>query len=87
MPGFSADVAVFSHSGSDFGSDSGEVTCINKYVQIQPLQLMSPKRETGVSPANVSNHRLLESMKKQNTSEIVKCNYTCCSASQKQWLR
>ena len=58
MPVSSADSALFAHSGSDFGSHSGEVTSINKYIQTQSLQLVSPKRQTGVSQPDVTNHWL-----------------------------
>lgn len=55
VPDFSADLALFTHSESDFGSDSGGIISI-KWIQIQPLQLMNPKRETGISQANVINY-------------------------------
>lgn len=56
MPDFSADLALFAHSGSDFVSDSGEVISINKLIQIRSLQLMTSERKMGVSQANVTNH-------------------------------
>lgn len=51
-------LALFARSASDFGSDSGEVIAVNKYIQVQFLQLMNPKRKMEASQASVTNNWL-----------------------------